>query len=379
LDASKSVVVVGSLLDKDEQNRSDFVEDIKEQYREERSAYLATQKEKQFVTLAKAREKKFVIDFKAHPTPKPASALNQPIVFKDFPLQKLVGAIDWNPFFQVWRLRGKYPNRNYPKLFNDPTVGVEAKKLFGEAQALLTDMISNKKVHARGVISFFAANSSDEDITLFSDDQHTKTLGKLFGIRQQEVKTESLEMEHVALGDFVAPSGHDYVGMFAVGIFGADELADEYSKKKNDDYNAIMVKALADRLAEAFAEVLHAEVRRNYWGYSPDESFSAAELHKIKYQGIRPAPGYPSQPDHDEKRTIWKLMNVHENTGLSLTESLAMMPASSVSGLYFGNPMSKYFSTGKITKEQVESYAKRKGMSVEELERLMPNVLSYDK
>jgi len=342
---------------------------------------LATQKEKQYVTLEKARQKKFVIDFKENPPFKPHSPLGHPIILNDYPLDKLVEAIDWNPFFQVWRLRGKYPNRNYPKLFNDATVGVEAKKVFNEAQVLLKSLISEKKLRAKGIIEFFGANSTQEDINLFSDEQCTKHVGTLFGVRQQEAKLDGPEIEHLSLGDFIeeGPAGRDYVGMFAVGIFGAEELSEELSKKKNDDYTAIMVKALADRLAEAFAEVLHSEVRRKYWGYSPEENFTADELHKIKYRGIRPAPGYPSQPDHDEKKTLWKLMNVHENTGISLTDSLAMLPAASVSGLYFANPVAKYFSTGKITKEQVEDYARRKGMKVEEVERMMPNVLSYDK
>jgi len=277
----------------------------------------------------------------------------------------------------VWRLRGKYPNRNYPKLFKDPTVGEQAKTTFGEAQNLLKKIIAEKKLTANGICQFFPCNSIGDDIELYSDETRKQVIGTLHGLRQQEILSDDKPV-YLALGDFIAPKESgiiDYIGMFAVtaGI-GNDELSNKY-KNENDDYNAIMTNALADRFAEAFAEVLHAEVRKKYWGYSPDEKFTAAELHKIKYRGIRPAPGYPTQPDHDEKHIIWKLMNVKQNAGIELTDNLAMWPSASVCGLYLANPESKYFSLGKITKEQIQNYAARKAKSVDDIEKLMPNVL----
>jgi len=288
-----------------------------------------------------------------------------------------VGAIDWNPFFQVWRLRGKYPNRNYPKLFNDPTVGEQARQTFNDAQQLLNKIIKEKKLKANGICQFFPCNSIGDDIQLYSDETRQTVIGTLYGIRQQEILSDD-KTTYQALGDFVAPKDSgiiDYIGMFAVttGI-GNDELSNAY-KKDNDDYNSIMTNALADRLAEAFAEVLHLEVRKKYWGYSPDEQFSPTDLHKIKYRGIRPAPGYPTQPDHDEKNILWKLMDVEKNISIQLTESLAMWPSASVCGIYLANPEAKYFSVGKITNEQIQDYASRKGKTVEDVEKLMPNVL----
>jgi len=289
-----------------------------------------------------------------------------------------VDAIDWNPFFQIWRLRGKYPNRNYPKVFNDPTVGEQAKKVFDEAQQLLRQIIAKNQLQAHATFGFYPCNSNGDDILIYSNDKHKAVIGTLYGLRQQEQKVDEKPIFQ-ALGDLIAPTDSgvkDYIGMFAVTAgFGSDELCATY-EKDHDDYNSIMVKALADRFAEAIAEVIHAEVRKKYWGYSPDENFSAADLHKIKYRGIRPAPGYPMQPDHDEKRIIWNLLKVKENTGITLTESLSMWPAASVCGLYLANPEAKYFSLGKITKEQIQDYAARKGKTEEDIEKLMPTVLT---
>jgi len=290
-------------------------------------------------------------------------------VFTDYPLEKLIPAIDWNPFFQVWQLRGKYPNRNYPKLFN-------------EAQEFLARSVKEKLLVARGICAFYPAHGKGDDIELYSNESRSDAVGTLYGLRQQEMK-QSEDAYH-AIGDFIAPkeSGvKDYIGMFAVSAgFGCAELAAKY-EAAHDDYNAIMLKALADRLAEAFAEVLHAEVRRDHWGYAEDEAkqpMSAEDLHKIKYRGIRPAPGYPMQPDHTEKRTIWKLMDVKAKTGIELSDHLAMFPAASVSGLYLANPESKYFVVGKLTLDQVTEYAARKGMNVPDVEKMIPNALAYD-
>jgi len=319
-----------------------------------------------------------LIDFKAQGLPpKPKEGLGSPVILKDYPLVNLVAAIDWNPFFQVWRLRGKYPNRNYPKLFNDPTVGEEARQTFNDAQQLLTKIIKEKKLKANGICQFFPCNSIGDDIELYSDESRQKVIGTLYGVRQQEIQTDDKPI-YQALGDFIAPKQSgivDYIGMFAVttGI-GNDVLSNEF-KNAHDDYNAIMTNALADRLAEAFAEVLHVEVRKRYWGYSPDEKFTASELHKLKYRGIRPAPGYPTQPDHDEKNTLWKLMDVEKNVSIKLTESLAMWPSASVCGLYLANPEAKYFSVGKNTKKKKKNYASRKGKTVENVKKLKPNSL----
>jgi len=376
MDASKSVVVVQQLLSRTDHD--DFVADMKEEYIEERDAYFKSLKDKKYENLAKARALKPVIDFKAQGLPpKPQQGLGTPVILKEYPLENLVPVIDWNPFFQVWRLRGKYPNRNYPKLFNDPTVGEQARQTFNDAQQLLSKIIKEKKLKANGICQFFPCNSIGDDIELYSDESHQKVIGTLYGIRQQEILTDDKPI-YQALGDFIAPKESgivDYIGMFAVttGI-GNDVLSNEF-KNAHDDYNAIMTNALADRLAEAFAEVLHVEVRKKYWGYSPDETFTASDLHKIKYRGIRPAPGYPTQPDHDEKYTLWRLMDVEKNVSIELTESFAMWPSASVCGIYLANPEAKYFSVGKITKEQIVDYASRKGKTVEYVENLMPNVL----
>jgi len=250
----------------------------------------------------------------------------------------------------VWQLRGKYPNRNYPKLFNDPDVGAEAKKVFQEGQALLQRIIDEKLLHASGVLGFFPANSVGDDIVVYTDESRTTVKTTFFGLRQQ-VEKDSQDQTYLCISDFIAPASSgvkDYIGMFAVASgFGCDQLAAKF-EAAHDDYNSIMTKALADRLAEAFAEVLHEEIRKTYWGYAKDENLNATSLHKIQYQGIRPAFGYPSQPDHTEKPTMWDLLNVKEATGISLTESFAMMPAASVSALVFAHPESKYFAVGKI-------------------------------
>jgi 5-methyltetrahydrofolate--homocysteine methyltransferase len=375
-DASRSVVVVSSLLDpavKDE-----FAQEVRELYEDLREEHYSSLKEQKYAALRFARDKRLHIDWKTHPRPLAPTFLGtRPLLH--YPLTALLPYIDWNPFFAVWQIRGSYPTRNYPRIFEDPKVGEQAKKLFEEAQAMLKEIIDKKLLTANGVIAFFPANSVDEDIELYTDETRTRKLGTLYGLRQQAEK--ATDQPYLALGDYIAPkSSHvpDYVGMFAVSAgFGTDKLVAHY-EAEGDDFNAIMVKALADRLAEAFAEKLHEEVRRQYWGYSKDEQLSESDLLRIKYQGIRPAPGYPSQPDHTEKRTLWNLMQVKEQTGIELTESLAMMPAASVCGLYLANEEAKYFAVGKITKDQVEDYATRKGFSVEETERWLSSILSYD-
>jgi 5-methyltetrahydrofolate--homocysteine methyltransferase len=274
----------------------------------------------------------------------------------------------------TWELKGKYPS-----IFEDKSVGIEAKKLFNDTNKLLDKIISENLLAANGVLGLFPANSVGiDDIEIYSDQSRTGVKRVLHTLRQQIQKSQG--EANIALADFIAPrqSGvEDYIGMFAVtaGV-GIEKLVEKF-EKDHDDYNSIMVKAIADRLAEAFAEHLHELVRKDYWGYSSDENLSSQELIKEKYVGIRPAPGYPAQPDHTEKPIIFSLLDVEKNAGIKLTESMAMYPAASVSGLYFSHPESKYFAVGKIEKDQVLDYHKRKGMSVEETEKWLSPILNY--
>ncbi|MFM7291219.1 MAG: vitamin B12 dependent-methionine synthase activation domain-containing protein, partial [Planctomycetia bacterium] len=291
----------------------------------------------------------------------------------DVPLADLVPFIDWSPFFMSWELKGKYP-----AIFADPVVGPEAKKLFDDAQRLLGQMIRDESLQARGVYGFFAANSAGDDVVLFTDDTRSVELGRVHTLRQQWER-KGQDVFH-ALADFVAPleSGRkDYIGAFACTAgHGCDELARRY-ERQHDDYSSILVKALADRLAEAFAEWLHAKVRRE-WGYGRRESLTPEDLIDEKYRGIRPAPGYPACPDHTEKQSIFRWLDAGAGAGMSLTESFAMVPAASVSGLYFAHPDSRYFAVDRITRDQVEAYAARKGMAVAEAERWLSPNLGYD-
>lgn len=385
LDASRAVTVVSSLLDKN--NKDDFVEDVQEEYEELREEHYAGLEERKYISLKEARARKLVIDFAGAEPPACRPSKLGITVLNDFSLESTLDYIDWNPFFQTWQLRGKYPNRGYPKIFNDETVGAEAKKLFDEAQEVLTDYVKNKKLYANGVVGLFPANTvNDDDIEVYApedDDARSEPIASYRTLRQQAEKEDD-EAPYLAMGDFIAPkesSVKDYIGMFAVGIFGAEELIAQY-KKDLDDYKVIMCEALADRLAEAFAEKLHEDVRNkpDLWGYTRgNEKLSPEDLLKIKYTGIRPAPGYPSQPDHTEKETMWNLINAQENCNLGLTESLAMVPAAAVSGLYFAHERSQYFAVGKITKEQATEYGeKRKGWDKLTTEKWLRPILSYD-
>ncbi|MCX7872793.1 MAG: methionine synthase, partial [Verrucomicrobiae bacterium] len=292
----------------------------------------------------------------------------------DFPLHVLTAYIDWTPFFQSWELSGKFP-----AILNDAVVGEEARRLYDDAKKMLQHIVQNKLFTAKAVVGFYPAlRKGDDDIELFVDDSRKKTLAVLHTLRQQGVKGKNVP--NIALADFIAPPESklkDYLGLFAVGIFGAEILAEQY-EKQHDDYNSIMVKALADRLAEAFAEHLHEIVRKEFWGYAPNEKYTNEQLINEEYTGIRPAPGYPACPDHTEKKTIFEILKAQEKIGITLTENYAMWPASSVSGMYFSHPQSKYFGLGKIERDQVEDYAKRKGISLQEAERWLAPVLGYD-
>eukprot|EP00002_Diphylleia_rotans_P040066 TRINITY_DN941_c0_g1_i6.p1 TRINITY_DN941_c0_g1~~TRINITY_DN941_c0_g1_i6.p1 ORF type:complete len:1259 (-),score=325.91 TRINITY_DN941_c0_g1_i6:453-4229(-) len=375
LDASRSAVVISGLLD--EHNKEDYIFDVADEYEVLREEHYATLRERKYLSLAKARDQRLKVNFAAQPTPKPNKLGVH--VLNDYPLDKLLPFIDWNPFFQVWQLRGKYPFRGYPKIFEDPTVGAEAKKLFEEAQKYLKEIIASKSLGASGILGLYPANSVGDDIEVYEDEKKEKVIATFRGLRQQAEK--ETDQPYLCLSDFVAPKSSgvsDYIGLFAVSAgFNCHELAAKY-EKDGDDYSSIMVKSLADRLAEAFAEVLHLEVRKDYWGYSPEECLSLEDLLKVNYQGIRPAPGYPSQPDHTEKLTMWNLLNIEKLTNIGLTEHLAMTPAASVSGLYFAHPESKYFAVGKITKEQVDEYAKRKDETVDNIEKWLGSILSYN-
>ncbi|XP_059504639.1 methionine synthase isoform X1 [Stegostoma tigrinum] len=380
LDASKSVVVCSQLLD--DYGKDDYFEEVTEEYEEIRQDYYNTLMERNYLTLEQARNKGFHIDWLSHPRPvKPTFIGTQS--FADYDLRRLMSYIDWKPFFDVWQLKGKYPNRGYPKIFRDKTVGEEAKQVFQDAQDMLNALIEGKKLTAKGIIGFWPAQSVGDDIHLFAEDTFPRTgepLAKFHGLRQQVDKDSISTEQYCCISDFIAPRDSgvpDYIGLFAVACFGAELLSKQYLEE-NDDYSSIMVKALADRLVEAFAEEMHARVRKEFWGYSPDESLDIADMHRIKYAGIRPAPGYPSQPDHTEKITMWNLARIEEITGIALTESLAMTPAAAVSGFYFSSPQSMYFAVGKITKEQVKDYAARKQMKVEDIEKWLGPTLGYD-
>lgn len=372
LDASRSVPVVSNLVNQDENVRKVFEEKIKTEYSKLRQDHLKKREEKNYLSIEDARKNKFNCDWQyvQISIPKKLGVT----VLENYSLEILRNYIDWTPFFQTWEMKGKYP-----KIFDDPTNGVEAKKLFDDANKLLDKIISEKLLQANGVVGLFSANSEGDDIEVYADESRKRILHSLHSLRNQNTKAETAN--NLALADFIAPkeSGvDDYVGAFAVttGI-GIEKLIEKF-EKDHDDYNSIMVKALADRLAEAFAEHLHEKVRKEFWGYDVDENLSSEELVKEKYRGIRPAPGYPAQPDHTEKKIIFDLLQAERNTGIQLTESLAMYPTAAVSGLYFAHPQAKYFNVGKISKDQVLDYHRRKGMSIEEIEKWLRPNLNYD-
>lgn len=371
LDASKSVNVVGSLIN--EKQKTAFSKKVKLEYDELRENYSKRQRSKETISIEEARKNKLQLDWEKTEITKPNKL--GITTLDDFPLNQLREYIDWTPFFITWELKGKYPS-----ILDNKKLGKEATKLYNDANKLLDKIIDEKLLTAEGVAGLFPANSvGGDDIELYADDNRKGLLSTLHTIRQQSKKSST--SSNVALADFVAPkeSGvNDYIGAFAVTTgLGIEKLIKQF-EKNHDDYNSIMTKALADRLAEAFAEYLHEKVRKEFWGYSPEENFSNDDLIKENYTGIRPAPGYPAQPDHTEKLTIWKLLDVEKNTGITLTENLAMHPAASVCGLYFSHPDSKYFTTGKIEKDQVADYAKRKGMSLQEIEKWLQPILNYD-
>jgi 5-methyltetrahydrofolate--homocysteine methyltransferase len=365
-DASRAVTVVGNLLQKDNKV---FKEQIRDEYDAFREQFLKRGKKKEFLSIEEARQNKFKIDWNSTEIVKPKQLGVQ--IINDFDISTLENYIDWSPFFRSWDLHGKYP-----EILNDNVVGKQASDLFKDAKELLKRIFDEKLLKAKAVFGLFPANSINDDDIEIQNSEFTNQNCKFLTLRQQSKKAEG--KPNIALADFIAPkeSGiEDFIGCFCVSTgFGTETLAKEF-EKNHDDYNAIMIKALADRLAEAFAEYLHKEVRTNYWSYASNEDLTNEDLIKESYKGIRPAPGYPACPDHLEKKTIWQLLNVYESIGVELTESLAMWPAASVSGYYFGNQDARYFGLGKITIDQVNDYAKRRDVSVDEaLKWLNPNI-----
>ena len=378
LDASRAVGVVNSLFKKE--LKSAFDKKTREEYERLRQQHASKTRDKKLLTLAEARENRTRIDWSSYVAPKPEFIGVRSCVPK---LEDLVSFIDWSPFFHAWELRGRYPS-----IFDDPKVGKEARELFDDTQKLLDHIVTKNLLVARGVHAFWPANSVGDDIDLYSDEARTEKFATFYFLRQQMQKPAG-QFNH-CLADYVAPvsnprskrSSHaaagdpqsiDYLGGFAVSIHGADELSEAF-KHEHDDYSAIITKALADRLAEAFSEYLHKQTRIA-WGFGRDEELSHADLIREKYRGIRPAAGYPACPDHAEKRTLFKLLDAENNAGVRLTESFAMHPGASVSGLYFSHPDAKYFGVGQIGRDQVLDYAARRGESLDAVEkRLAPNL-----
>ena len=371
-DASRAVGVVSSLMS--ETDRPGYCERVRAEYVKIRENYLKGETKKTRLPLKAARENRFKIDWSTYTPPRPK--LMGTRTFKAYKLAELVPYIDWTPFFSTWELRGKYP-----AILEDNVVGAEAKKLFADARAMLERLVAESWLTANAVIGFWPANASGDDIEVFADKARGSRLAVLHTLRQQMGGDGKRERANTALADFVAPKDTrlaDYVGAFAVtaGVGEAEALSRHIAK--TDDYGRIMLKALADRLAEAFAERMHERVRRELWGYAPRERLSKEDLIAEKYRGIRPAPGYPAQPDHTEKATIFRLLDAEAQAGITLTESFAMWPGAAVSGLYFAHPDSHYFGVGKVERDQVEDYAIRKGWTVEEAERWLGPVLNYD-
>jgi 5-methyltetrahydrofolate--homocysteine methyltransferase len=388
-DASRSVPVVAALLS-DEQ-RPGLLADLQVDYDALRERHESRKDAKVILPMAAARENRTPIDWTGYRPPRPHMIVAQardmhtddyhaptaPTQFVktllDYPLSELREYIDWQPFFNAWEMKGKYPD-----ILNNPASGEAARRLWEDAQKMLDSIVEAKWLTASGVIGLFPANAVEDDIEVYTDETRREVLTTLRQLRQQSEHRPGVP--HRSLADFVAPRDtglRDYVGAFAVtaGLGSAAKIAE--FKAAIDDYSAILLESLADRLAEAFAERLHERVRTEFWGYQPDESLDSESLIREKYIGIRPAPGYPACPEHTEKQTIWELLDVKANAGIELTESMAMWPGASVSGLYFSHPQSQYFVVGRLGRDQVEDYAKRKGWTVAEAEKWLSPNLGY--
>jgi 5-methyltetrahydrofolate--homocysteine methyltransferase len=368
-DASKSVPVASELIAKE----NNFYKTVKQEYARLRKDYEEKKSGKSLISFTEAKANAFKIDWSESPLVQPKKLGRQVIV--DYPLTEIRDYIDWTPFFSVWMLKGKFP-----AILADKAMGQEASRVYNDANEMLDWIIAGKRLQANAVVGIFPAHSSDGSVSVFNEHSKTHKVAQFDFLRQQNKKAAGLP--NFSLADFIAPESaksNDHLGFFAVtaGI-GLEEIVSELHKD-HDDYKIIMAKALADRLAEAFTELLHKKIRTEYWGYTPEEKLANTELIKEKYDGIRPAPGYPACPDHTEKIKIFELLEVEEATGIKLTESCAMYPAASVSGYYFANPEARYFGLGKIEKDQVEDYAKRKKMEVEEVEKWLRQNLAYER
>jgi 5-methyltetrahydrofolate--homocysteine methyltransferase len=376
LDASRSVTVAGSLLSKEQ--KPAFLKTIKEEYRKLKEDFGNKKSAKQYLPFAEAQKNKVRIDWDNFTPVKPTFTGTR--VFDGYELAEIAPYIDWAPFFIAWELHGKFP-----QILTDPTVGVEATKLYNDAQALLKQIVEEKWLKARGVIGFWPANSDGKDTVTVQGQWPEGDKVHLEFLRQQIKKAAG--QPNLSLADFIKPASAavkpgsngetDYIGAFAVTMEGIEPHIKRL-EANYDDYNKIMLQALADRLAEAFTELLHERVRKEFWGYVAEEHLSNEQLIKEEYMGIRPAPGYPACPDHTEKRKLFQMLDATRQTGIILTESLAMFPASSVSGWYFAHPESKYFGVGKIEKDQVDDYTARKEMPLTEVERWLRPILEYD-
>ncbi|MEO0729877.1 MAG: vitamin B12 dependent-methionine synthase activation domain-containing protein, partial [Pseudomonadota bacterium] len=372
-DASRAVGVVSTLLSETEADT--YKAGIRSEYTTVRDKYLAADTRKQRISLRDARANRFKADFEAHRPTRPSFTGTRK--FDSYDLEDLVPFIDWTPFFQTWELAGRYP-----AILDDKIVGAEAQKLFADAQDLLKRIVDGRWLTARAVIGFWPANAIGDDIAVYQSEDRTLELARLHTLRQQIARAPGRDRAHTALADFIAPKTtgvSDYIGGFAVTAGIGEEAALDAHFAETDDYGRIMLKALADRFAEAFAERMHQRVRKEFWGYAPDETLSNDELITEGYRGIRPAPGYPAQPDHTEKETLFRLLDAQNAAGIELTESFAMTPGSSVSGLYFAHPDAHYFGVAKVERDQVADYAERKGWSMDTAERWLSPVLNYER
>ena len=367
-DASRAVAVVSNLLQKDK--KEPYILKIREEYEVFKEKFLERTSSKTYLTYQQAQQNFLTLDWDQF-KPTPPKTLGG-ITLTDFPLEELVPFIDWSPFFRSWDLHGKYPD-----ILTDSVVGEQAQSLFADAKEMLAQLVKEKWLTAKARFGIFPANANGDDIEIYTDEDREKVFATWLTLRQQLKKSK--DQPNIALSDFIAPKTtgvKDYMGAFCVCTgFGTSEKAKAF-EEENDDYNSIMIKALADRLAEAFAEYLHLKVRKEYWGYASDEKLSNKELINETYKGIRPAPGYPACPDHLEKKTLWDLLKVEEEIGVTLTESLAMWPAAAVSGYYFAHPEARYFGLGKIKEDQLVSYSQRRKISLEEARKwLNPNLI----
>jgi 5-methyltetrahydrofolate--homocysteine methyltransferase len=370
-DASRSVPVAAALLSSE--RRDKLIADTTADYDSIRERHAAKNNDRVMLPIDAARANRTPVDWSTYQPPVPRTA-GEVIVLEDYPLAELRPYIDWQPFFNAWEMKGRFPD-----ILNNPATGETARKLYDDAQEMLDRIIDERWLRANAVLGLFPANAAGDDIEVYADESREKVRTTLCNLRQQGQHRDGVPNR--SMGDYVAPRDtglEDYVGGFAVTAgLGSQDKVKEF-KDDLDDYSAILVESLADRLAEAFAERLHERVRREFWGYAEDEDLDNEGLLKERYDGIRPAPGYPACPDHTEKAKLWELLDAEANTGITLTESMAMWPGAAVSGWYFSHPQSQYFVVGRIGKDQVEDYAARKGMTLAEAERWLSPNLGYE-